>query len=116
MTLQVNPAWLVDEVTVEKRIGEGDYNKPEYAKPIKLEKVRVDLSKQYSGTGNDRTIAANATVFLYAKFTSNFPDDIDDSWLKTQVTYLGHQYQIVDWSFFHEPTSAKPFSIELKVI
>lgn len=116
MTLQVNPAWLVDTVTIEKFLGEGDYNKPEYGPAIQLDKVRVDMSKQYTGTGNNRTIVANATVFLYAKFTSNFPSDIDNTWLKGRLTYRRHQYQITDWALFHEPTSARPFSIELKVI
>ncbi|WP_125703702.1 putative minor capsid protein [Lacticaseibacillus daqingensis] len=113
--LQPDQTWLRDTVTVELYLDEGDYNVPSYAKPVTLEKVRVDLTKDFVGTGSDRTITANATVFLIAKYTTNYPA-IDDSWLQARLTYNGHEYKVVNWSAYQEPDTGTPFSIELKVI
>lgn len=116
MTLQVDPRWLIHSVDVAKKIGEGDYNKVIYGEPVTLNHVRVDMTKEYTGTGNNRTITANATVFLYAKFTGNFPSDIDDAWLNARLTFNGHEYLIADYAIYYEPTRPKIWSIELKVI
>ncbi|WP_179394726.1 putative minor capsid protein [Lacticaseibacillus absianus] len=115
-TLQPDQAWLRDTVTVEKYLDDGDYNVGKYADPVTLDLVRVDLTKDYAGVGNDRTITANATVFLIARYTTNFPSDIDDSWLRARLTYKGHEYCVKDWSDYQDPDTGAPFSIELKVI
>jgi hypothetical protein len=114
--VQVDPAWLNSVVTVEPYIDEGDYNETRYGDKITLNKCRVDVSKVFSGTGADRTIVANATVFLYAAYTNNYPNSIDDSWLQARLTYRGHEYKIVNWAAYTEPDSGEPFSIELEVI
>lgn len=114
--IQPDPSWLNDTVTMEKYLGEGDYNKPSYDTPITLAPVRVDLTKDFSGVGANRTIVANATVFLFAIYTQGYPEAIDDSWLQGRLTFKGHPYKVVDWSEHEEPDTGKPFSIELKVI
>ncbi|MFD1466476.1 putative minor capsid protein [Lapidilactobacillus mulanensis] len=116
MTLQIDPRWLVHSVEVAKKLDEDNWNKPIYADPITYNRVRVDMTKEFTGTGNDRTITANATVFLFAKFTGNFPVDIDDTWLDAKLTFNGHDYLVKNWSPYSEPTSANLWSIELKVI
>lgn len=115
-TLQPDVTWLRDTVTIERRLSEGDYNVDSYSEPVTLDRVRVDLTKDYTGTGDNRTITANATVFLIAAFTGSYPDDIDDSWLQARLTYRGKPYKIVDWSSYQDPDNGAPFSIELKVV
>lgn len=115
-TLQPDVTWLRDTVTIERRLSEGDYNVDSYVEPVTLEHVRVDLTKDYTGTANNRMITANATVFLIAAYTGNYPDDIDDSWLQARLTYRGKPYKVVDWSSYQDPDTGTPFSIELKVI
>lgn len=115
-SIQVDPTWLNDEVTIERYLGEGDFNVAKYADKITLTDCRVDMTKIFSGTGADRTVIANATVFLYAAYTDNYPVDIDDSWLQARLMYRGHEYKVVNWSAFNEPDSSKPFSVELEVI
>jgi hypothetical protein len=109
-------AWLHDTVTIELYTDEGDYNKPNYAEAIELTNVRVDMTKEFSGTGSNRTLTANATVFLIAAYTTNYPVQIDDSWLQARLTYNGHEYKVVNWSAYQEPDSSAPYSIELQVI
>lgn len=114
--IQPDQSWLNDTVTVERFLGEGDYNKPTYDKAITLAPVRVDLTKDFTGVGANRTIVANATVFLFAAYTAGYPGAIDDSWLQARLMFNGHPYKVVDWSSHEEPDSSAPFSIELKVI
>lgn len=115
MTEVIDASWLVDTVSIAKSDGEDDWGKPNYAEPIELTNVRVDLTKQYTGTGNNREIVANATVFLFARFTGNYfvPDD---DWLKSKVAYNGHEYLVTDYVINHEVETNKPYSVELKVI
>lgn len=114
--IDINPEWLVDTITIELYKGEGDYNEAVYGELIACENCRVDLSKVYSGTGNDRTISANATAYLFAPFTSNFPSDISDEYLKARVVYEGKTYQVSNWKKWHGITSNEPFSVELELI
>lgn len=48
----MNSAWLVDAVTIKKCLDEKDYKKHEYGEPVKLDRVRVAVSKQYNGMEN----------------------------------------------------------------
>lgn len=115
MTELIDSSWLVDTVSIAKQVGEDDWQNPIYDDPIKLDNVRVDFSKQYTGVGNNREIVANATVFLFAQFTGNYfvPDD---DWLKANLVYNGHEYLVTDYAAYHEVESNKPYSVELKVI
>lgn len=116
MTEVIDASWLVDTVSIAKATGEvDDWQKPIYDEPIELTSVRVDLTKQYTGTGNNREIVANATVFLFARFTGNYfvPDD---EWLKAKVAYNGRDYLVTDYVVNHEVETNKPYSVELKVI
>lgn len=110
----IDASWLVDSITIAKAI-EDDWQNTTYPDPITLDNVRVDLTKQYTGVGNNREIVANATVFLFARFTGNYfvPDD---DWLKSKVVYNGREYLVTDYVINHEVETNKPYSIELKVI
>lgn len=112
--LEIDDSWLVDSVTIAKAKVD-DWQNTEYVNPIELNKVRVDLSKQYSGVGNNREIVANATVFLFAAFTENFfvPDD---RWLNSKIVYEDQEFIVKDYVVSHEVSTNKPFSVELKVI
>ncbi|MFL2063297.1 putative minor capsid protein [Latilactobacillus sakei] len=114
MTELIDASWLVDSITIAKAI-EDDWQNTTYPDPITLDNVRVDLTKQYTGTGNNREIVANATVFLFARFTGNYfvPDD---DWLKSKVVYNGHEYLATDYVVNHGIETNKPYSVELKVI
>lgn len=114
-TIAIDKSWLVDKITISKVIGEDDWQKPEYGEPIEFENCRVDLTKQYTGTGNNREIVANATVFFYAQFTTNI-FTFDDTWLKAKVTYDGHEYLVTDYANYHSVNSKDLYSVELKVI
>lgn len=113
--IEINPDWLVDTISIALKIGEGDYNVAKYAEPITIGKVRVDLTKQYSGTGNDRTVSANATVFLYAEFSTNYPQ-IGKNYLQAKVIFDGHEYILDSFNKFHDIESDEPYSIELGLI
>lgn len=115
-TLYPDKSWLCDTIKVELYQGEGDYNIAQYSAPLFLTMVHVDMTKSFTGVGDDRTITANATIFLIAKYTTNYPTSIDDSWLQARLTVDGHEYKVVDWSRYDDPDTGKPFSVELKVI
>lgn len=115
--MQIDSSWLVNTVIINKKVGEDDWNRTIYEpKATTFEHVRVDMTKLYSGTGNDRTITANATVFLYADHTTNFPTEIDDSWLGGKLVFNGNEYVIKDWAAYSQVSSGELFSAELQVI
>lgn len=114
--LTIDPNWLVHSIIVYPKIDEDDYNAPIYGDPVTYDQVRMDLTKKYVWESGKKQLAANATVFLFAQFTTNFPADIDDKWLRAKVTFNGHDYLVSNWSLLCQPESAAPFSIELELI
>lgn len=114
--LTIDPNWLVHSIIVYPKIGEDDYNAPIYGDPVTYDQVRMDLTKKYVWESGKKQLAANATVFLFAQYTNNFPVDIDDKWLHAKVTFNGHDYLVSNWSLLCQPESAAPFSIELELI
>lgn len=107
--------WFPDTISLAKHLRESDYNRAEYADAKQYQHVRVDMTKDFTGTGSDRTISANATVFMLAKFTTPFPNDIGDSWLRGKLTFRNKDYKIVNWSYYRDD-QGQLYSVELKVI
>lgn len=112
----VDETWLVDTVTITKTNAKADdWQKPIEDEAVVLSNVRVDMAKQYTGSGNNRSIVANATVFMFAAFTDNYFEP-DDAWLNARLTYKGYDYLIKDFSIYHDIDSNDPYSVELRVI
>lgn len=114
MDILVDKSWLVDSVTLAKATLD-DWQKVTYVDEVILDNVRVDLTKSYSGSGDSRSIVANATVFMYGAFTTNFFAP-DDSWLNARLIYNGHEYLVKDISIYHGIKTKDVYSVELQVI
>lgn len=114
--LTIDPNWLVHSITVAKNPVKHDYDEFTYDPPVTYDHVRMDLTKKYVWESGKKQLVANATAFLFAQFTTNFPADIDDKWLHAKVMFNGHDYQVANWSLLCQPESAAPFSIELELI
>lgn len=90
-----------------------------YRKPAtqsqEISNVLVQPQTIYSGANNDRTVTANAVVYLFAGVSSPFPKLTPDC-VGWHLTFEGRDYAIVNFVDNREPYSDKVYSYELEVI
>jgi hypothetical protein len=111
--LRIDPAWLVDTVSLSAKLGFDDWQRPTYSDPVTV-KCRIDRGQIYQGTSNNREIIANAVIFLYPKLA---PMPVfNDSWLDGIAHFDGADYTITRVERNSEPASAEVFSYELEVL
>lgn len=82
---------------------------------VALDHVLVQPQTIYSGTSNNRTITANAVVFLFAGVTTPMPK-IDKNWVGYHLTFEGNDYTITNIVDNREPYSNDVYSYELEVL
>lgn len=111
--LHIDPAWLVDTVSLSFKQGIDDWQRPTYSDPVTV-KCRIDRGQIYQGTNNNREIIANAVIFLYPKLVPM--PVLNDSWLDGIAHFDGDDYTIQRIERNTEPTSADTFSYELEVL
>ena len=93
---------------------EDDYGK---AKTVDMAISHVIVQPQtiYSGSNNDRTITANAIVFLFADISMPMPKLTPDC-VGWHLTFEGHDYVITNFVDNRDPYGNGVYSYELEVL
>lgn len=90
-----------------------------YRKPVtqsqEINNVIVQPQTIYSGANNDRTVTANAIVYLFSGVSDPLPSLTPDC-VGWHLTFEGRDYAIVTFVDNREPYSNKVYSYELEVI
>lgn len=82
---------------------------------ITIDHVIVQPQTIYSGSNNDRTVTANAVVYLFAKVSDPFPK-LTPECVGWHLTFEGRDYAITNFVDNREPYANKVYSYELEVI
>lgn len=69
----------------------------------------------YSGSNDNRTITANAIVYLFAGVTTPLPK-ITSDWVGYHLVFEGRDYTVTDIVDNREPFSNQVYSYELEVL
>ena len=93
---------------------EDDYGKPKTA-DVAVNHVIVQPQTIYSGSNNDRTITANAIVFLFADISTPMPKLTPDC-VGWHLTFEGHDYAITNFVDNRDPDGNGVYSYELEVL
>ncbi|MBF0788166.1 MULTISPECIES: putative minor capsid protein [unclassified Streptococcus] len=113
MRLPKPPMEMLNETIVYlEYIGEGDYNKREYAGGVTIEHVRIDRSSKYSWNGKNKEIQYKAVVLCYQGLTVPLPNFREQSILR----FDGKEHVIVNVIQNKEPFKDVLYSVELEVI
>lgn len=94
--------------------GEDDYGKPKTT-DVAVNHVIVQPQTIYSGSNNDRTITANAIVFLFADISTPMPKLTPDC-VGWRLTFDGHDYVITNFVDNRDPYGNGVYSYELEVL
>lgn len=101
-------ALLVPTVKMDK------FRKPVTDK-ITIDHVIVQPQTIYSGSNNDRTVTANAIVYLFAGVSDPLPKITPDC-VGWHLTFEGRNYAITNFVDNRDPYSNDVYSYELEVI
>jgi hypothetical protein len=102
-------------VTLHMTTGEeDDYGKPKTVN-MAISHVIVQPQTIYSGSNNDRTITANAIVFLFADISTPMPKLTPDC-VGWHLTFEGHDYTIANFVDNRDPYGNGVYSYELEVL
>lgn len=83
--LNIPKLFLQQSVKIEKVKGKNKYGDPEYEEAFTIENIKVETKTTFSGSGSDRKISKETTLFIY--LSSQAKDFvIDDSFLEARVT------------------------------
>lgn len=82
---------------------------------ITIDHVIVQAQTIYSGSNNDRTVTANAVVYLFAGVSDPLPELTPDC-VGWHLKFEGREYAITNFVDNREPYSDKVYSYELEVI
>lgn len=104
--------FLVDSFEYKAFIGEGDYNKPEYAASITIERCRIDRGTQYSFSPSGKQVLYNGLILCYADLTEPMPEFTTQS----LVVYDGQEHTITNVVTVTEAYSNDIYSYELEVL
>lgn len=77
--------------------------------------VLVQPQTIYSGSNNNRTITANAIVFLFAQISDPLPI-ITPDWIGYHLDFEGRDYTITNIVENREPYGNEVYSYELEVL
>ncbi|WP_105243518.1 putative minor capsid protein [Streptococcus suis] len=103
---------LNESVIYLEYIKEGDYNKKEYASPIRISHVRIDRSSKYSWNGKSKEIQYKAVVLCYQGLTTPLPIFKEQSILR----FDGVDHVIINVITNKEPFKDALYSVELEVL
>jgi len=92
-----------------------DWDKPLKFDPVKIEHCIVQPQTIYSGSNNNRTIVANAIVFLYSGISSPLPVITKDN-VGSTVSFEGQDYTVVQIVDNRDPFGNDVYSYELEVL
>lgn len=90
-----------------------------YRKPVtqsqEINRVIVQPQTIYSGSNNDRTVTANAIVYLFTGVSDPLPKLTPDC-VGWHLTFEGRDYAITNFVDNRDPYSNNVYSYELEVI
>lgn len=114
--LNVPKLFLQQSVKVEKLKGKNEYGDPEYDEPINIENVKVDTKTVFSGSGSDRKVTKETTLFIY--LSSQAKDFIiDDSFLEARVSDSDeNQYILKEYISNKNPIKNEVWSYEVRLV
>ncbi|GAX06812.1 minor capsid protein [Secundilactobacillus pentosiphilus] len=92
-----------------------DWGNPIKVAPITINNCVVQPQTIYSGSNNDRTIVANAVVFLYAGISDPLPTIAKNN-VGSVITFEGQKYTLTQIVDNREPFSNELYSYELEVL
>ncbi|EYR70628.1 capsid protein [Lactiplantibacillus plantarum WHE 92] len=92
-----------------------EWGQPLAGKPVTIEHCVVQPQTIYSGSNNDRTIVANAVVFLYAGISSPIPTIAKHN-IGSKLVFEGEEYTVQKIIDNREPFSNDRYSYELEVL
>lgn len=102
-------------IVVKVANGQEDDYGHQATKDMQIQHVLVQPQTIYSGSNNNRTVTANAIVFLFAGITDPMPK-IDKDWLGYHLTFEGKDYTINNIVDNREAFSNDVYSYELEVL
>lgn len=92
-----------------------EWGQPLPGKPVTIEHCVVQPQTIYSGSNNDRTIVANAVVFLYTGISSPLPI-ITKNNVGSKLTFEDVEYTVQKIIDNRNPFSNDQYSYELEVL
>lgn len=92
-----------------------EWGQPLAGKPVTIEHCVMQPQTIYSGSNNDRTIVANAVVFLYSGISSPLPVITKDN-VGSTVSFEGQDYTVVQIVDNRDPFGNDVYSYELEVL
>lgn len=92
-----------------------DWGHPLAGEQVELKHCVVQPQTIYSGSNNDRTIVANAVVYLYAGITMPLPT-ITKHNVGSKLVFEGEEYTVQKIVDNREPFSNELYSYELEVL
>lgn len=104
--------FLVDSFIYKEYLGEGDWNEPEYAKPITIIGCRIDRGSQYSFGASGKQLLFNGLIFCYAGLTNPLPEFKNQS----LVVYDGQEHTLTNVVTVTEAYSDQIYSYEIEVV
>lgn len=93
---------------------EDDYGQQETTEQ-QVDHVIVQPQTIYAGSSNNRTITANAIVYLFAGISTPLPK-ITPDWVGYHLNFEGRDYTITNVVDNREPFSNEVYSYELEVL
>lgn len=115
MLPRINKHLCNQAVTIEIPSGqEDDYGQQETIDQ-QVGNVIVQPQTIYSGSSNNRTITANAIVYLFAGISTPLPR-ITPDWVGYHLKFEGRDYTITNVVDNREPFSNEVYSYELEVL
>lgn len=104
--------FLVDTFVYKEYLGEGDWNKPEYAEEIIISFCRIDRGSQFTFSSSGKQLLYNGVIFCYEGLT----DPLPEFKLQSQVIYDGEKHTVIKADRITEAYSDALYSYELEVI
>ncbi|MTD30162.1 putative minor capsid protein [Planomicrobium sp. YIM 101495] len=105
-------AFCVDSFIYKEYVGLNDWSEAEYAKPVIINRCRIDRGAEYSTTSTGKQLIYNALVFCYAGITSPVPRFKPQSVL----VFDGIEHTVTKVVPVHEAFSSTLYSVEIEVI
>lgn len=112
----IDKRMLKDSVTIQKKIGDDEWGKPQNEEPHFLHPVKLDRTYSRSGGQNARSEEKRSSVLLiYPQFT---PIEIDKGFLDAKVVDVadGTEFIVKSLLVQHHPFTKKVLCYELEVV
>ena len=104
--------FLIHSIDYMEYTGTNDWQEPEYANPITIDNVRVDIGSQYSASTSGKQLLYNALIFVYDGLSSPMVDFKTES----KILFKGKELVITDVTPVYEAYEDRLYAVELEVV